>query len=62
MICTEGLTKWRVGHQVSVLEQLADLLEASGVPRNEDEDLPAMREEARRKLEEINEVGTAPEC
>ncbi len=42
--------------QVSVLEQLADLLEASGAPRTEDEDLASMRDEARRKLDDINEV------
>ncbi|BDA50767.1 probable E3 ubiquitin-protein ligase SHPRH [Coccomyxa sp. Obi] len=42
--------------QVSVLEQLAKLLESTSVDRTEDEDLVSMREEARRKLAEVNEV------
>ncbi len=42
--------------QVSVLEQLAKLLESSGVDRRADEDLASMRDEARRKLAEVNEV------
>ena len=46
---------WRM-LQVSVLEQLAKLLESSDVDRTEDEDLASMRDEARRKLAEVNEV------
>lgn len=42
--------------QVSVLEQLAKLLESSDVDRTADEDLDSMRDEARRKLAEVNEV------
>ncbi|CAL8465161.1 g4696 [Coccomyxa elongata] len=42
--------------QVSVLEQLAKLLESSGVDRTADEDLASMRNEGRRKLAEVNEV------
>ncbi len=46
---------WRM-LQVSVLEQLAKLLESSDVDRTEDEDLASMRDEACRKLAEVNEV------
>lgn len=44
-----------------MLEQLADLLEGSDFHRIEGEDLAAMRAEARRKLDDINEVGAPPD-
>ena len=52
VMCSTGL-------QASVLEMLADLLDSpagSAIAREGDEDLPAMRAEAARKLEELVEV------